>query len=187
MLKEFYAKASQATALSQQPAADAPATSGSFSGNQDAAGGIIDFLEVIISDFARLLSETETQEAMEQEEYEKIMHESKMDKALKENEIKHHEEKKTQCESDLQTAREELAATQEELAAAVAYYEERVKQREEEIQSLKDALAMLEGLDLPSVGKPGMKFNKYEEEEYEEKGSKTVKFEVSGSVSSSSR
>merc|ERR1719231_1384403 len=117
-----------------------------------------------------------------------------MDKALKENEIKHKDEKKLQCESDLQTA-------QEELAAAVAYfeklkpkcvdsgitYEERVKQREEEIQSLKEALAMLEGLDLPSVGKPGMKFNTYEESEYESKGSKTVKFEASAEYSSSSR
>merc|ERR1719420_113544 len=200
MLKEFYAKASQATALSQQPAADAPATSGSFSGQQSGAGGIMDFLEVILSDFARLQSETETQEAMEQEEYEKVMHESKMDKALKENEIKHHEERKAQCESDLQTAREELAAAQEELAAAVAYYEklkpkcvdsgityeERVKQREEEIQSLKEALAMLEGLDLPSVGKPAMKFNTYEESEYESKGSKTVKFEASAEFSASS-
>merc|ERR1719326_1195535 len=125
------------------------------------------------------------------------MHEAKMDTALKENEIKHLEERKTQCETDLQTAREELAAAQEELAAAVAYYEklkpkcvdsgisyeERVKQREEEIQSLKDALAMLEGLDLPSVGGPAMKHNSYEEEEYESKGSKTVKFEASGSVS----
>merc|ERR1719183_2953857 len=135
---------------------------------------------------------------MEQEEYEKVMHESKMDKALKENEIKHHEERKAQCESDLQTAREELAAAQEELAAAVAYYEklkpkcvdsgisyeERVKQREEEIQSLKDALAMLEGLDLPSVGKPAMKFNNYEESQFE--GGEDVthtKREVSVSVS----
>merc|ERR1719409_1172096 len=36
MLKEFYAKASESTALTQQPAADAPATSGSYSGNQAA-------------------------------------------------------------------------------------------------------------------------------------------------------
>merc|ERR1719213_509900 len=116
-----------------------------------------------------------------------------MDKALKENEIKHHEERKAQCESDLEAAREELAA-------AVAYYEklkpkcvdsgityeERVKQREEEIQSLKEALAMLEGLELPSVGKPGMKFNTYEESEYESKSTKSVKFEASAEFSSSS-
>merc|ERR1719327_568327 len=105
LLKDFYAKASEATALNQQPAADAPETFDKpYQGQQSGAGGIMDFLEVILSDFARLQSETETQEAMEQEEYEKFMHESKMDKALKENEIKHKEEKKTTLESDLQTA-----------------------------------------------------------------------------------
>merc|ERR1719399_2074208 len=100
MLKEFYAKASEATALNQQtPAEDAPETfDAPYKAQQAAGGGVIDFLEVILSDFARLQSETESQEAMEQEEYEKFMFESKKDKALKENEIKHHEEKKTQCE-----------------------------------------------------------------------------------------
>merc|ERR1719443_2321464 len=78
MLKEFYAKASESTALDQQPAADAPATSGSYAGNQAAGGGIIDFLEVIISDFAQLQSETETQESMEAEEYKKYMNESEV-------------------------------------------------------------------------------------------------------------
>jgi uncharacterized protein YoxC len=157
MLKEFYAKASEATALNQQtPAEDAPETfDAPYKAQQAAGGGVIDFLEVILSDFARLQSETESQEAMEQEEYEKFMFESKKDKALKENEIKHKEEKKTSCESDLQTAKEELAAAQKALDAAIAYYEklkptcvdsgityeERVKQREEEIQSLKEALA----------------------------------------------
>merc|ERR1719243_75670 len=203
VLKEFYAKAAEATALNQQtPAEDAPETfDAPYKGNQTGASSVMDFLEVILSDFARLQSQTEAAEAAEQEEYDTFMFESKKDKALKENEIKHKEERKAQCETDLARAKDELEAAQKALAAAVAYYEklkpkcvdsgisyeERVKQREEEIQSLKDALAMLEGLDLPSVGKPGMKFNKYEEEEYESKESKTVKFEASGSVSATSR
>merc|ERR1719310_564784 len=200
MLKEFYAKASESTALDQQPASDAPATSGSYSGNQAAGGGIIDFLEVIISDFSQLQSETETQESMEAEEYKKYMNESEVDKALKENEVKHKNEKIESLKADMQTAKEELAAAQTALSDAVAYYaklkpkcvdsgityEERVKAREEEIQSLKEALAMLEGLDLPSVGGPAMKHNSYKAEEYEEKGSKSVSIEVSGSYSSSS-
>merc|ERR1719443_1663117 len=200
VLKEFYAKAAEATALNQQtPAEDAPETfDAPYKGNQTGASSVMDFLEVILSDFARLQSRTEAAEAAEQEEYDTFMFESKKDKALKENEIKHKEERKAQCETDLARAKDELEAAQKALAAAVAYYEklkptcvdsgisyeERVKQREEEIQSLKEALAMLEGLDLPTVGKPAMKFNDYEESNFE--GGEEVthtKSEVSVSVS----
>merc|ERR1719263_2040966 len=125
-------------------------------------GSIVDFLEVILSDFARL--EAETAEAMEQEEYETFMFESKKDKALKENEIKLKSKTKTDKESALQVAKEELAGAQDSLDKAIAYYEklkpdcvdsgityeERVKRREEEIQSLKEALAILKGTDMPS-------------------------------------
>merc|ERR1719428_2070607 len=194
------AMAAEATALNQQtPAEDAPETfDAPYKGNQTGASSVMDFLEVILSDFARLQSQTETAEAAEQEEYDTFMFESKKDKALKENEIKHKEERKAQCETDLARAKDELEAAQKALAAAVAYYEklkptcvdsgisyeERVKQREEEIQSLKEALAMLEGLDLPTVGKPAMKFNDYEESNFE--GGEEVthtKREVSVSVS----
>merc|ERR1719449_110371 len=91
------------------------------------------------------------------------MFDSKKDKALKEQEISQKQEKTIAQESALQTAKREHEATQEELEAAMAYYdklkpqcvdsgityEERVKRREEEIQSLKDALAILKGADMP--------------------------------------
>merc|ERR1719327_435510 len=125
VLKEFYAKAAEATALNQQtPAEDAPETfDAPYKGNQTGASSVMDFLEVILSDFARLQSQTETAEAAEQEEYDTFMFESKKDKALKENEIKHKEERKAQCETDLARAKDELEAAQKALAAAVAYYE----------------------------------------------------------------
>merc|ERR1719217_3660 len=161
VLKDFYAKAAEATALNQQsPADDAPESFDEpYKGNQAGGGGVMDFLEVISADFARLESETTTDEETEQEEYETFMFESKKDKALKENEIGHKTEKKTAQEGALHSAKEELAVTQEELNAAFAYYEklkptcvdtgisyeERVKRREAEIQSLKEALKILSG------------------------------------------
>ena len=44
-------------------------------------GGVVDFLEVILSDFARLESETSASEAAEQDAYDQFMFESKKDKA----------------------------------------------------------------------------------------------------------
>merc|ERR1719272_2655769 len=97
VLKEFYAKAAEATALAQQsPGADAPESFDEpYQGNQAGGGGVMDFLEVISADFARLESETTTDEETEQEEFETFMFESKKDKALKENDIGHKTEKKT--------------------------------------------------------------------------------------------
>merc|ERR1719160_1293371 len=161
MIKDFYAKAAESTALVQQtPSEDQPESFNTpYKGNQAQGGGVIDFLEVIMSDFARLEAETTTDEETEQEEYDKYMFDSKKDKALKEQEISQKQEKTTAQESALQAAKRELAATQEELDAAMAYYdklkpqcvdsgityEERVKRREEEIQSLKEALQILSG------------------------------------------
>jgi len=161
VLKDFYAKAAEATALAQQtPGEDAPESFDEpYKGMQSEGGGVVDFLEVISADFARLESETTTDEETEQEEYETFMFESKKDKALKENEIGHKTEKKTAQEGALHSAKEELAITQEELDKALAYYEklkptcvdsgityeERVKRREAEIQSLKEALKILSG------------------------------------------
>merc|ERR1719326_2540342 len=163
VLKDFYAKSAQATSLAQQPAVDAPETFDKpYTGIGTSGGNVVDFLEVILSDFARLESDTTTQEATETEEYDKFMFESKKDTALKANEKKHAGEKKTDKESALHSTEEELKVTQEELDKAMEYfdklkpscvdsgitYEERVKRREEEIQSLSEALKILSGEDI---------------------------------------
>merc|ERR1719327_37177 len=65
VLKDFYAKAAQATAFVQtkQPEIDAPKTfEGSYTGMGDSTGGVVGLLEVIGSDFARLEAETNTAE-----------------------------------------------------------------------------------------------------------------------------
>merc|ERR1712014_251412 len=79
VLREFYAKAGQATAfLQQQPVApeifDSP-----YTGMQGENGGVIGMLEVIESDFARLESDTQAAEASAQKEYDAFMTDSKVD------------------------------------------------------------------------------------------------------------
>merc|ERR1712203_611866 len=69
VLKEFYAKAGEATALLQQPEIfDSP-----YKGMQSENGGVVGMLEVIESDFARLESDTKAAEATAQKEYDTFM------------------------------------------------------------------------------------------------------------------
>merc|ERR1712217_925150 len=88
-----------------------------------AGGNIVDFLEIILTDFNRLESETSAAEAAESDSYDKFMFESKKDKAVKENSSKHKASKKSDSETELHNAEEELKSTEEQLAAATAYYE----------------------------------------------------------------
>merc|ERR1712038_659281 len=79
VLKEFYAKAGEATALLQQPAPeifDSP-----YKGMQAENGGVVGMLEVIESDFARLEADTKAAEATAQKQYDTFMTDSKVDKA----------------------------------------------------------------------------------------------------------
>merc|ERR1740121_381587 len=87
---------------------------------------------------------------------------SKVDKAAKVKDIEHKTAKKQDEEQALQVKREDLEGTQKELDAALAYfdklkpscvdagvsYESRVARRQEEIESLQEALKILNGEDI---------------------------------------
>merc|ERR1712194_937028 len=159
VLKEFYAKAGDATALLQQQPESPEIFDSAYKGMQSENGGIIGMLEVIESDFARLEADAKAAEATAQKEYDTFMTDSKVDVAAKETDIEHKTAKKQDEEQALNTKKNDLEGTQKELDAALAYfdklkpscadsgvsYEDRVSRRKEEIESLQEALRILNG------------------------------------------
>jgi len=160
VLREFYAKAAQATALVQQEPPevfDKP-----YKGMGDAGGGVVGMLEVIESDFAKVEAETKAAEAQAQKEYDEFMTDSEVDKTQKTKDIEHNTAKKQDQTKSMEEKKGDLEGTQKELDAALDYYEklkpscidtgesyeDRVARRKEEIQSLQDALQILNGEDI---------------------------------------
>jgi hypothetical protein len=167
ILKDFFASAADASLLQNGGEAQlgqemSEVSKAPYTGQQSSNTGIVGFLEVILSDFARLESETSSAEDQAQETYEKFMNETTQDVAVKETEIKHKDNSKLDCDQAIASLQKELQLTQEELAAADNYYaklkpdcvdtglsyEVRVQKREEEIQSLKEAMKILTQEDL---------------------------------------
>jgi len=129
-----------------------------YTGNQDAAGGVMALLEVALSDFANLEADTKATEAEAENAYNKYMTESKRSKATKSKKIELDNSDKADTQTKLQEDVAELKSTQDELIAADKYHEKLVPQcidqgmtweqvqaaRQEEITSLKQALETLE-------------------------------------------
>jgi len=165
VLKEFYEKAAEATSLIQKDEPeifDAP-----YQGMQSENGGVVGMLEVIQSDFARLETDTKAAEAEAQRQYDEFSSESAVNRAQNVKDVEHKTTKKTNEESALNTKKADLEGTQKELDAALAYYEklkpscvdagvsyeDRVARRKEEIESLQEALRILNGEDLAFLQK----------------------------------
>merc|ERR1712238_454688 len=123
VLREFYAKAGDATALVQQQPESPEIFDSAYKGMQSENGGVIGMLEVIESDFARLEAETKASEASQQKEYDEFMTASKIDRAAKSTDIEHKTAKKQDEEQALNTKKNDLEGTQKELDAALAYFD----------------------------------------------------------------
>merc|ERR1740117_796833 len=191
VLKDFYAKAASATGFVQTATTAEgvkmgseqwnslanPAFSGEVdlghkkgmqtfgkknTGQQDAAGGVMALLEVILSDFANLEADTSAAEDQAQRAFEDFNTVSNKDKAVAEKQIEMDSADKTSAEARLQEDTADWKATQDELLAAERYYdklvpqcfdpgqsfEERTAAREAEIESLKEALTILGSEDI---------------------------------------
>jgi len=162
VLKEFYSKAGEATALLQQQPAAPEIFDSPYQGMQSENGGVVGMLEVIESDFARLEADTKSAEVTAQKEYDEFMTDSKVDKSKKTKDIEHKTAKKQNEKQAVTSNKQDLEGTQKELDAALTYfdklkpscvdagvsYEDRVSRRKQEIESLQQALKILSGEDI---------------------------------------
>jgi len=158
-IRDFYASAAPSFV---QVHSGTGKNSDPYTGLQGDSGGVLGMLDVILSDFARLESDTSAAEDQAAAAYKSYTAESTEDVEVKTTELKHKESKKMQTSESLDQTKKELELTQEELTTALDYYsklnadcvdtglsfEERTTRREEEVQSLKEALKILDGEDL---------------------------------------
>jgi hypothetical protein len=162
ILKEFYDNALIQTSY-KPPKGDASGNtvgdlapdsfSGDFSGNQDAAVGIIGQLDVIKSDFEGTIDATKAAEDEAESEFDSFKSESETDISSKEGDVKTKEGEVASTtgdladyKSDLKThtilkadALKELAKLQPACVDTGSDYAEKVARREQEIESLKNA------------------------------------------------
>jgi len=166
VLQEFYG-ASQAKSFAQvdesteDVAAPAPPTHEGAYEKKDASG-VLGILEISLSDFARLETETKAGEAQSEAEYQKLIKGSAVRKATLNKDLEYKQVEKQKLEGNVQRSQSDLQGFQSELSAVVQYIEKltpsctntadshevRKERREAEIKSLQEALAILnnEGL-----------------------------------------
>jgi len=167
ILKEFYDNALIQTSY-KPPKGDASGNtvgdlapdsfSGDFSGNQDAAVGIIGQLDVIKSDFEGTIDATKTAEDEAESEFDAFKSESETDIETKEGDVTTKEGEVDSTTGDLAgykddlhthtvlkaDALKELAKLQPACVDTGSDYAEKVARREQEIESLKNAYVIFD-------------------------------------------
>jgi len=160
VLQDFYSGAKGSTALVQETkATKAPPVFDQPYQGQSGDGGVVSMLEVIQSDYSRLETTTTAQEESAEKEFADMKSEMAVLKAKQEKDVEHNNELKTNTEQTVVTKTADLATAEKELNAASEYYEqlkgscintgstaeERNARRGEEIESLQEALKLLDG------------------------------------------
>mmetsp|Transcript_33774 Transcript_33774/g.89513 ORF Transcript_33774/g.89513 Transcript_33774/m.89513 type:complete len:684 (+) Transcript_33774:81-2132(+) len=167
VLREFYERSAQSTALLQKQDPDGqPAPPQTFSqpytGMGGESGGVIAMLEVIQSDYARLESTTSAMEATGQQDFDRQMSESAVLRAQTQRDIEHKTNSRQQKQEALVDYNTDLNSSNQELSTATnvfeklkprcldagVSFEDRANRRKEEVQSLQEALRILNGEDL---------------------------------------
>jgi len=132
---------------------------GDYGAPDDKAQGVIGLLEIAMSDFQRLQNEAETSESTAEREYQDLMNESKIRKAVFTKNVEYKSDEKVKLESALARAKADRQGYQNELGAVKEYlekltpectvkvesFEDRTERRKRQIESLQEALQIING------------------------------------------
>jgi len=138
-----------------------PETFGAYAKKGEESGGVIAMLDMMVADLDKEITETETEEAENQKEYEEFMKDSAEKRASDAKSIEDKESAKADLEATNIAAAEEKGAKMKEAMATAKYLSElhgecdwlltnfdtRKEARAGEIDSLKKAKAVLSGAD----------------------------------------
>merc|ERR1719198_209537 len=158
VLRDYYGGAASMLQDSDSAWSMQPAPPAKHSKSSGAGGGIIDILEVCESDFSKDLAKTESSEADAQDAYDKQTQENKIQKTMKEQDVKYKTQEFKSLDKEITELSGDKATTSKELDAVLEYYakikdrciakpesyEERAKRREAEIAGLKQAMQILD-------------------------------------------
>jgi len=138
-----------------------PATAAAYSKKSGESNGVIAMVDLLIADLDKEMTEAETEEKNSQAEYEKTMNDSAEKRAMDSKTLTDKEGAKAETESSYEANKETKAATTKELMAVhsyisslhaecdwlLKYFDVRKEARTGEIESLKNAKAVLSGAD----------------------------------------
>jgi len=152
----------KAAAFAQREAPPPPPdTWGAYKKKSEDSTGVIEMIDLLIADLDKDLTEGETEEKSSQAGYEEMMKDSAMKRASDSKLIAEKEEMKAGAEADLLAAKENLGATSKKLQATLQVihathqecdwllqnFDARKTARAGEVDSLKNAKAILSGAD----------------------------------------
>jgi len=142
-----------------------PATAAAFSKKSEESNGVIAMIDLLIKDLTKEMTEAETTEKDSQADYEQAMKDSADKRATDSKTLADKQKAKADTNADMETHTEEKAATTKTLMATLEYiqslhaecdwllqyFEVRKEARTGEIDSLKNAKAVLSGADFSFV------------------------------------
>jgi len=156
ILKEFYS--TQEDFIQKSTSARLVPEMEEYKGMKGAKGGVIGMMEVIETDFSRLLADTKAAESQAKAEYDEFMKDAKDSKQTKHKEEVKQKLGKDQDQFEVARLKKDLKGVQVEAKKANEYfetlkptcmevqvsYEERVARRKEEIAALEEAYKVLD-------------------------------------------